>query len=214
MRSRHPVMQTLIQSSNRIHTVWNHLQQPTLGLRAGSRMHPPRLHPTAVPGHTHRTPCHAPMPLHLCSCYPLFPPTPTPLPLLPPTPQVWVKPSAELQFLYGNHVLKSGLGRITEATPGYTGVVVYSMSGEQAAAGECGCAAVECGSAVWLCVCRLPWRRVQAAGGGSVQHVWDERWWRRLLRGVLPGRAAWALFWADGGGGRGGCGCASRLLLA
>ena len=42
--------------------------------------------------------------------------------------QVWVKPSAEMQFLYGNHVLKSGLGRITESTPAYTGVVVYSMS--------------------------------------------------------------------------------------
>ena len=33
-----------------------------------------------------------------------------------------------MQFLYGNHVLKSGLGRITENTPAYTGVVVYSMS--------------------------------------------------------------------------------------
>ena len=43
--------------------------------------------------------------------------------------QVWVKPSAEMQFLYGNHVLKNGLGRITEGTPSYTGVVVYSMSG-------------------------------------------------------------------------------------
>jgi len=42
--------------------------------------------------------------------------------------QVWVKPSAEMQFLYGNHVLKSGLGRITEATPAYTGVVVLSMA--------------------------------------------------------------------------------------
>ena len=42
--------------------------------------------------------------------------------------QVWVKPAAEMQFLYGNHVLKSGLGRITEATPAYTGVVVYSMT--------------------------------------------------------------------------------------
>jgi 60S ribosome subunit biogenesis protein NIP7 len=37
--------------------------------------------------------------------------------------QVWVRPSAEMQFLYGNHVLKSGLGRITEGTPAYTGVV-------------------------------------------------------------------------------------------
>lgn len=42
--------------------------------------------------------------------------------------QIWVKPSAEMQFLYGNHVLKSGLGRITENTPAYTGVVIYSMS--------------------------------------------------------------------------------------
>jgi hypothetical protein len=42
--------------------------------------------------------------------------------------QVWVKPTAEMQYLYGNHVLKSGLGRITEATPAYTGVVVYSMT--------------------------------------------------------------------------------------
>lgn len=30
--------------------------------------------------------------------------------------------------MYGNHVLKSGLGRITENTPAYTGVVIYSMS--------------------------------------------------------------------------------------
>jgi len=42
--------------------------------------------------------------------------------------KVWVKPSAEQQFLYGNHVLKSGLGRITENTQQYQGVVVYSMS--------------------------------------------------------------------------------------
>jgi 60S ribosome subunit biogenesis protein NIP7 len=42
--------------------------------------------------------------------------------------QVWLKPSAEMQFLYGNHVVKAGLGRITENTPTYTGVVVYSMS--------------------------------------------------------------------------------------
>lgn len=42
--------------------------------------------------------------------------------------KVWVKPSAEMQYLYGNHVMKSGLGRITEATPARTGVVVLSMS--------------------------------------------------------------------------------------
>ncbi|MEW5317804.1 MAG: hypothetical protein WDW38_009073 [Sanguina aurantia] len=42
--------------------------------------------------------------------------------------KVWVKPTSEMQFLYGNNVLKSGLARITEATPAYTGVVVYNMN--------------------------------------------------------------------------------------
>lgn len=39
-----------------------------------------------------------------------------------------MKPSAEMSFLYGKHILKAGLGRITENTPQYQGVVVYSMS--------------------------------------------------------------------------------------
>uniref|UniRef100_A0A3B4DBE2 60S ribosome subunit biogenesis protein NIP7 homolog n=2 Tax=Pygocentrus nattereri TaxID=42514 RepID=A0A3B4DBE2_PYGNA len=42
--------------------------------------------------------------------------------------KVWVKPGAEQSFLYGNHIMKSGLGRITENTPQYQGVVVYSMA--------------------------------------------------------------------------------------
>ncbi|KAL8625514.1 ribosome biosynthesis protein nip7 [Nucella lapillus] len=42
--------------------------------------------------------------------------------------KVWLKPSAEQQFLYGHNVLKSGLGRITEGTQQYQGVVIYSMS--------------------------------------------------------------------------------------
>lgn len=33
-----------------------------------------------------------------------------------------------MQYMYGNHVMKSGLGRITENTPAYTGVIIYSMS--------------------------------------------------------------------------------------
>lgn len=41
---------------------------------------------------------------------------------------MWIKPGAEQSFLYGNHVLKSGLGRITENTSQYQGVVVYSMA--------------------------------------------------------------------------------------
>ena len=42
--------------------------------------------------------------------------------------KIWVKPSAEQTFLYGNHVYKSGLGRITENTNRYEGVVIYSMA--------------------------------------------------------------------------------------
>ena len=42
--------------------------------------------------------------------------------------KVWLKPTAELSFLYGNHVLKAGLGRITEDCPKYQGVVIYNMA--------------------------------------------------------------------------------------
>lgn len=42
--------------------------------------------------------------------------------------KVWVKPSSEMSFLYGNHLLKAGLGRITENIEKGQGVVVYNMS--------------------------------------------------------------------------------------
>lgn len=42
--------------------------------------------------------------------------------------KVWVKPSSEMGFLYGNHVLKSGIGRMTEGIPQYAGCVVLSMT--------------------------------------------------------------------------------------
>ncbi|OON18403.1 60S ribosome subunit biogenesis protein NIP7-like family protein [Opisthorchis viverrini] len=42
--------------------------------------------------------------------------------------RVWVKTPAEQQFLYGQHVLKSGLARISEDTPQYSGVVVMNMN--------------------------------------------------------------------------------------
>lgn len=42
--------------------------------------------------------------------------------------KVWVKANTEMQFLYGNNVTKAGLARITENTPQYGGVIVYSMS--------------------------------------------------------------------------------------
>lgn len=42
--------------------------------------------------------------------------------------KVWVKPNAEQQFLYGNNILKSGVGRITEGVAAKQGVVVFSMN--------------------------------------------------------------------------------------
>jgi 60S ribosome subunit biogenesis protein NIP7 len=41
--------------------------------------------------------------------------------------KVWVKPGGEQAFLYGNHVLKTHLAKVTENTPQYAGVVVYNM---------------------------------------------------------------------------------------
>nr|ACO10802.1 60S ribosome subunit biogenesis protein NIP7 homolog [Caligus rogercresseyi]ACO10923.1 60S ribosome subunit biogenesis protein NIP7 homolog [Caligus rogercresseyi] len=42
--------------------------------------------------------------------------------------KIWLKSSAEQSYLYGKNVVKSGLGRITENTEKYQGVVVYNMS--------------------------------------------------------------------------------------
>ncbi|KAJ4826524.1 ribosome biosynthesis protein nip7 [Turnera subulata] len=42
--------------------------------------------------------------------------------------KVWLKPTSEMSFLYGNHVLKGGLGRITDGISKNDGVVVFSMS--------------------------------------------------------------------------------------
>ncbi|KAI9617644.1 hypothetical protein H4Q26_012947 [Puccinia striiformis f. sp. tritici PST-130] len=35
--------------------------------------------------------------------------------------KVWIKPNGEMPFLYGNHVVKAHLGRITEDTPEHQG---------------------------------------------------------------------------------------------
>uniref|UniRef100_A0AC34RE27 60S ribosome subunit biogenesis protein NIP7 homolog n=1 Tax=Panagrolaimus sp. JU765 TaxID=591449 RepID=A0AC34RE27_9BILA len=42
--------------------------------------------------------------------------------------RVWLKPTAEQQFLYGNNILKSGVGRMTEGAEARQGVVVYNMT--------------------------------------------------------------------------------------
>ncbi|KAG6696924.1 hypothetical protein I3843_09G167700 [Carya illinoinensis] len=42
--------------------------------------------------------------------------------------KIWLKPTSVMSFLYGNHVLKGGLGRITENITSDGKVEVFSMS--------------------------------------------------------------------------------------
>ena len=42
--------------------------------------------------------------------------------------KIWVKPSQELSFLYGNNILKSGVARMTENTPQFQGVIIFSLT--------------------------------------------------------------------------------------
>ncbi|KAK9681200.1 ribosome biosynthesis protein nip7 [Basidiobolus ranarum] len=42
--------------------------------------------------------------------------------------KIWIKPNGEMPYLYGNHVVKAHLGRITEDTPENQGVIIYSMN--------------------------------------------------------------------------------------
>ncbi len=39
---------------------------------------------------------------------------------------MWLKPAGEQAFLYGNHIVKAHLRRITEDTPANTGAVIFS----------------------------------------------------------------------------------------
>ena len=58
--------------------------------------------------------------------------------------KMWVKPTSEMSFLYGNHLLKSGLGRITENTPTNQGVVILSMSDVPLGFGVCAKSTQDC----------------------------------------------------------------------
>ncbi|ODQ67209.1 putative nucleolar ribosomal biogenesis factor NIP7p [Nadsonia fulvescens var. elongata DSM 6958] len=42
--------------------------------------------------------------------------------------KIWIKPNGEMPFLYGNHILKAHVGRMSDDIPEHTGVVVFSMS--------------------------------------------------------------------------------------
>lgn len=42
--------------------------------------------------------------------------------------KIWIKQNGEMPFLYGNHVLKAHIGRISEDIPEHAGIIIYSMS--------------------------------------------------------------------------------------
>lgn len=42
--------------------------------------------------------------------------------------KVWIKPNGEMPFLYGNHVLKAHIGKMSEDIPEHTGVAVFGMN--------------------------------------------------------------------------------------
>ncbi|KEG09680.1 RNA-binding protein [Trypanosoma grayi] len=58
--------------------------------------------------------------------------------------KVWVKPNQEQKFLYGGHVTRAGLGRITEATPKYQKVAVFSMGDVPLGFGVAALGTLEC----------------------------------------------------------------------
>ncbi|CAD7697407.1 unnamed protein product [Ostreobium quekettii] len=58
--------------------------------------------------------------------------------------KIWLKPSSELQFLYGNNVLKAGLGRITDNTAAYSGVVIFNMADVPLGFGVMARSTIEC----------------------------------------------------------------------
>lgn len=58
--------------------------------------------------------------------------------------KMWIKPTGEMNYMFGNNVLKAHLGRITENTPKHQGVVFYSMSDIPLGFGVSGQSTLEC----------------------------------------------------------------------
>ena len=42
--------------------------------------------------------------------------------------KVWIKPKAEMSYVYGNHILKAQVSRVTENAPQYQGVIIYNLN--------------------------------------------------------------------------------------
>jgi len=61
--------------------------------------------------------------------------------------KLWLKPSAEQQFLYGHNVHKGGVSRISENVDRYQGVVIYNMADVPIGFGVAAKATSECRNA-------------------------------------------------------------------
>lgn len=44
--------------------------------------------------------------------------------------KVWVKPTSEMSYMYGNHVLKAHVAKISEEAPEHEGIVVFSQTND------------------------------------------------------------------------------------
>lgn len=42
--------------------------------------------------------------------------------------KIWIKQNGEMPFLYGNHVLKAHVGKISDDVPEHAGCIIYSMN--------------------------------------------------------------------------------------
>ena len=42
--------------------------------------------------------------------------------------KIWIKPNGEMPFLYGNHVLKAHVGKMSDDIPEHAGVIIFSMN--------------------------------------------------------------------------------------
>lgn len=58
--------------------------------------------------------------------------------------KIWVKPNQEQKYLYGGNVTRAGLGRVTESTPKYQKVAVFSMGDIPLGFGVAALSTLEC----------------------------------------------------------------------
>ncbi|KAL7717015.1 60S ribosome subunit biogenesis protein NIP7-like protein [Entamoeba marina] len=59
------------------------------------------------------------------------------------TVKIWVKPEAEMSYLYGNHLVKSGIARVSEGMARNVGCVIFNENDIAIGFGTTACSSVE-----------------------------------------------------------------------